>query len=191
MKHSFIVLEGIDNVGKTSVANNLVHQLRTRGAPAQYYKTPHQRFATSTRWINHNASTDAHFLYHAAMIKVAEQEISTILKTHTIVCDRWFYSTFAYHKAAGSNLPLTPESFMELKPAFVFLLVANEEERTRRGQQKGSVAEPGDLLTKEQSPIIKEADTLLRSMISLVIDTSCRDIPTTSNFLHDHILGQV
>ena len=63
MKHKLIVLEGIDNVGKTSSTKLLVSKLLNHGIPAIYHKTPPEQFAETTRVINDTAFRDAHFLY--------------------------------------------------------------------------------------------------------------------------------
>ena len=173
MKHKLIVLEGIDNVGKTSSTKLLVSKLLNHGIPAIYHKTPPEQFAETTRVINDTAFRDAHFLYHAAMVKYAEGQAGQLLKDWTVVCDRWFYSTYAYHVAAGSQLRLHWKDLMEIRPDHAFfLLVENEEERIKRAMKKGSGAEVHDLKTKIDAPLLAKAESILKAAELEHIDTT-------------------
>lgn len=164
MKCKLIVIEGIDNVGKTSSARLLVDRLLSRGISAIYYKTPPEQFAETTRVINEMASRDAHFLYHAAMVKYAESQVAQIMMDKTVVCDRWFFSTYAYHAAAGSQLRLHWKNLMELEPDHAFLLtVDSEDERIKRALKKKGYVEKHDLLTKSDAPLLEQAEIILRS----------------------------
>lgn len=173
MKHKLIVIEGIDNVGKTSSAKLLAKRLAESGLPATYYKTPPVQFSQTTKLVNESASRDAHFLYHAAMVKYAEKEIAKLLEGKSAVCDRWFYSTYAYHAAAGSRLQLHWDCLMEVKPDYAFLLlVRDEDERVKRALQKGVAAERHDLKTKNEAPMLVVAESILRSAGLEHIDTT-------------------
>jgi thymidylate kinase len=173
MRHKLIVVEGIDNVGKTSSARLLAERLSVQGFPALYYKTPPEQFAEATQLVNELASRDAHFLYHAAMVKYAEGQIAQLMMNQTVVCDRWFYSTYAYHAAAGSRLQLHWEDLVEIRPDHAFLLlVESEEERLKRAMRKGSAAEKHDLKTKTEAPLLERADRTLKSAGLEHIDTT-------------------
>lgn len=172
MMPKFIVIEGIDNVGKTTSAELLAVELANNGFPAEYYKTPHKQFGYTTSIVNSLGSRDTHFLYHAAMVKYAEQQIIKLLKQKSVVCDRWFYSTYAYHIAAGSSLNLHWDLLMEYRPDHAFLLTCEEGERMRRARSKGNLVEDHDLKTKDEEPILKEAENILKNAGLFLLDTT-------------------
>lgn len=173
VSHKLIVIEGIDNVGKTSSAQLLAQRLTENGLPAMCYKTPPSQFSEVTRLINENASRDAHFLYHAAMVKYAEKEIVRLLKEKIVVCDRWFYSTYAYHVAAGSKLQLHWDHLMKVKPDHVFLLlVRDENKRIKRALLKRESIEKHDLKTKDDMPLLARAESILETAGLEHIDTT-------------------
>lgn len=173
MRHKLIVIEGIDNVGKTSSAKLLTQKLVENGLPATYYKTPPVQFSQATKLVNESASRDTHFLYHAAMVKYAEGEIVKLLEEKVVVCDRWFYSTYAYHIAAGSKLQLHWDHLAGVRPDYAFLLlVRDENERTKRALQKGEEAEKHDLKTKDDAPMLVMAESILENADLEHIDTT-------------------
>ena len=58
-----------------------------------------------------------------------------MLKKHWVICDRYFYSTNANHKARGSNLRIVNLIDL-LKPDYAFLLTVDEKIRQKRVKQK-------------------------------------------------------
>jgi thymidylate kinase len=172
MRPKLIVLEGIDNVGKSTCSELLVMELEKYGHPAVRLKTPPEQFREATLQMNTQASTDAHFLYHASMVKFAEEEAIRLLLHSSVVCDRWFYSTYAYHAAAGSKLALYPDSLVARVPDHAFLLtVSDDSERMRRALLKKS-AEYHDLLPKSESPLLDRAEGIMGEFNLTRLDTS-------------------
>src|SRR5690242_18718733 len=112
----FVVVEGLDNVGKTTVCRLVAKGLRKAGWPAVYFKTPPKAFHTVAAVVNEKAATDAHYLFHLAAVKFAEAEIAVMLSSESVICDRYFYSTIAYHRGAGSELPIHIGDIMEVRP---------------------------------------------------------------------------
>ncbi len=192
MKHKLIVIEGIDNVGKTSSAKLLVNKLLNQGISAIYYKTPPEQFNETTKTVNETALRDAHFLYHAAMVKYAESQIAQLLISKTVICDRWFFSTYAYHIAAGSQLQLHWKNLMEIKPSYSFLLLVNNEtERIRRAIRKKSYAEKHDLLTKSETPLLEYAEDILKMAGLKQIDTTNISLEEVVNIMLRQIMSDL
>lgn len=174
-KHLFIVLEGIDNVGKSSTGSALAEKMNEINMPSRYYKTPPHIFLEATRIVNSTAKTDAHFLYHLAMVKYAEQEIEKILLKQHVVCDRYFFSTFAYHIAKGSTVKIDVGTLFK-KPDFLFMLrTDDEEERIRRATEKNS-PEKHDMKRKEDDCALEKIENILLSFDPITIENS--RIPT-------------
>lgn len=189
MKNKFIIIEGIDNVGKTSTAKKITQRLNTNGLKASYHKTPNPRFAEATKIINIESSTDAHYLYHTSMVKFSEDKIRLLLQKEWIICDRWFYSTYAYHRAANSNINIDISSLMAIPPDHKFLLIVNDEkERIKRGIKKGKQAETHDLKTKDEEPILEKAESILLSFDFIVVDTTNISLEKVVDIIYQKII---
>lgn len=125
----FIVLEGIDGVGKTSVALQMGRLSREGGVHLQVYQTPPTGYLESADFVNNHADTDAHFLFYLSANKFVSDEIKKVLSRTNVVCVRYIYSTLAYHMAAGTKVKVDVPSLGLLEPDFVFYLFVNEEAR--------------------------------------------------------------
>ena len=98
----FIVFEGIEGSGKSTQSRALLRRLIKLGYPSILV---HEPGGTPTgekirRWLKSGEDltplTEL-FLFAAARAAIVEQEISPELeKGHTVICDRYFYSTLAY-----------------------------------------------------------------------------------------------
>jgi thymidylate kinase len=175
-RNIFVVVEGLDNVGKTTVCRLAADALKDKGESAVYVKTPPDAFRAVAAVVNESATRDAHYLFHLAGVKFAEAEIALKLSKQTVICDRYYYSTIAYHQGAGSQLPIQLSDVMAVQPDFAFLLIASETERMRRAREKSHPTK-GDLETKTSAPLLLEAERILRSMPLEIIDTTALSAP--------------
>lgn len=147
-KHKFIVVEGIDGVGKSTIAQSLAQQLG-----AYYYKTPSKKFS-SLKIIEQNnvfpirtyfdqdyfRSPATRFLFYALSLVEATTEINHLLETNHVVCDRFFASTLAYHAITMPELLEVDFSWLPiLIPDYQFLLTIHDrhthQERLRGRSQ--------------------------------------------------------
>jgi len=114
MKSKFILLEGIDSSGKTTLAKALVE-----ATTGHYYHTP-------PKIIKHLLKTHSitslieQLPYFQMGNKIASEEISTLLTTDNVYLDRYFPTTQAYYGARlNINIPsqrgiLIPHSVLYL-----------------------------------------------------------------------------
>lgn len=79
MKHKLIVLEGIDGVGKTTIARLLKEALTRRGIPAMVYEEHEKRdagFNVLKPFVRKNAPIEASFFFYLASAIYKSQEIT-------------------------------------------------------------------------------------------------------------------
>lgn len=139
MKNKLIVIEGIDGVGKTSIAKELQQHLIMSGIHAVLYEELEKKnegFNKIKPYIKKNAPLmSSLFFYLASAIKKSEV-IRELLNSSWVICDRYVYSTIANHRAKG----LTQETINKfniselpiIKPDYLFLIVCNERQRLTR-----------------------------------------------------------
>lgn len=128
MKHDFIVIEGVDGVGKTTAGQKLAKVLN-----GVFYQTP-SSFWRKYRLIVENSPALVRFTYYLLATCFSSKEIGKILEKKSVICDRYIYSTWAHHYAYGLKI-LKHISFDWLpieRPSRVIYLYVNQGERERR-----------------------------------------------------------
>lgn len=90
MKNQFIVLEGLDGSGKTSVAHFLAE---TYGF--KFIKTPDKVFEQIRDYVDKQDAYTKLMFYYASNFD-ASRKIEDYLKEGSVICDRYFYSTLIY-----------------------------------------------------------------------------------------------
>jgi dTMP kinase len=133
-KNLFVVLEGLDGSGKTTICEELANELGW-----ELYRTPPDPFKKIRSDIDKNANPETRFYFYLASVLYASKEIKEILKTNSVICDRYIYSTICYHLALEPRLSYFDISQLDLlKPDFVIYLEASYEERVRRIANRGN-----------------------------------------------------
>jgi dTMP kinase len=163
-----IVIEGCDGSGKSSCATNLAQAI-----DGVYYKTPSKTF-----WeIRHEVEkwNDYNLIFHFYLTGTlhASQEIAEILKDRHVVCDRYFYTTIAYHRCLGVDVPAGLEKLF-YPPDYSFCLYANKEEVMKRLSGRENFG-PHDLKFDLQDQVLEE----FKNMKLELIDNSNLNIEQT------------
>ena len=165
--YQFIVLEGISGSGKTEIGKRLSQQIS-----AQYYTTPPAIFQKIRREADETLSLQSRFLFYLSSVMQASQEISGILETKSVVCDKYIWSTICYHTAYGLNVKMPPLSFY-LQPDYVFLIVCKEKERLQRLHDRGPIKDM--VKHKLQQQIERKCLVEFRKRIDRKIDNTAND----------------
>ncbi|NPA75610.1 MAG: dTMP kinase [Euryarchaeota archaeon] len=166
----FIVLEGIDGTGKTTIANKLADELKSQGYSVFLTQEP-----TNT-WIGKDvrrAIEEEKNGFTQALLFFADraEHIEELKKNgdKIIICDRYVYSTFAYQSVQlkeklgiSGALDWFRKIYapMRFDPDLVFLITVDPEEGIRRiyGREKKEKFEKVEFLREVQDVFIKIAD---------------------------------
>ena len=84
--NKFLVIEGVDGAGKTSIAQALVKSVGVR-----YFKTPGEHYGGIRKYVDESASPAAKFFYYISSVLNASDQISKALQTSHVVCDRYLW----------------------------------------------------------------------------------------------------
>ena len=126
-KHKFIVFEGIDGTGKSTLAKMLAKEIG-----GYYYHTPPEAILPIREYVE-SSNPKIRLQFYLLGNLIAEQELSAILKKQHVVCDRYVYSTRAYQGVAmGHEI----EAQEVLKPDYVIYTKANWEKVQKRISEK-------------------------------------------------------
>lgn len=102
----FIVLEGIDGSGKTTIANMLIDKLKNIGFSVIYtYEPTDHEIVTlmRTKYRDYRDSIiDALTFALDRLIHLKTKVIPHLMKGDIVVSDRYMYSSIAYQSAAGA-----------------------------------------------------------------------------------------
>jgi dTMP kinase len=165
MKHPFIVLDGVDGVGKTTVA-----QLLAADGSLQYYKSPAGPFAQLRKEVDAHATTLERYCFYRLATQFDSAQISQLLETKSVVCDRYIASTAAYHIAMDARIRVIHDEVGLLKPHFAFLLGARSEVRDKRLLNRAKVS--SDIEIEKNSTFLDRVAEIFMSFDLIYIDTS-------------------
>ena len=109
----FVVIEGVDGVGKTTIATAMASRIG-----AAYYRTPSPALGRATvpcpgaGYMNLRDYVDdlaisaprARFAFYLFAVLEASKHIEELLRSTHVVCDRFISSTLAYYRALDTEL---------------------------------------------------------------------------------------
>lgn len=128
----FIVLEGVDGVGKSTVTR-LVSEILDFVA----YATPPKEYMERRREIDLNGSPQQKFKFFRDGVIVAATEIRQLLSTgKSVICDRYWMTTYVYHKVIGVQVSEDDFAYL-LQPDLTVLLTVSPEYQLQRLIERG------------------------------------------------------
>jgi len=143
----FIVIEGLDGSGKSTVTKLLAERFAAHNLP--YYRTFEPTNGTIGTLIRSILSGKQERLTSAAMallfaadrIEHIHNEIAPNLMHNYIVCDRYYYSNMAYQSFDDESLKLVvqynKEAMRLCKPDITFFINVTPEECMKRIEKRG------------------------------------------------------
>lgn len=161
----FITIDGVDGVGKTTVA-----QLLASDGAFHYYKSPAGPFAQLRKEVDTHATPLERYCFYRLATQYDSIQISQLLETSSVVCDRYIASTAAYHIAMDARIRVIHNDAGLLKPHFAFLLGARSEVRDKRILERAKML--SDAKLEGDSALLDRVADIFVSFGLIYIDTS-------------------
>ena len=175
----FICLEGVDAVGKTAVGTYLAQQLG-----AAYYKSPGGKFAAARKMVDEDVDPLTRYFFYRSACQYDSGSIRSILNEKPVVCDRYIWSTIAFHAAMDERILRLVELTGILIPDFTFVLAASDDVRMTRLQRRS------DMTHLENNPRLqRKADAIFRTFGHPLIDTSKTSVAEAAQHIQQLIGG--
>ncbi len=128
----FLVLEGADGTGKTTLCGVLAERLE-----AIPYATPPKKYMELRTRVDKNASADEHYRFYRDSIYDASREIGKILKNNgKVVSDRYWLTTYTYHQVMGVSVSKNDFALI-IQPTLTVILTLNHEVQIERILRRG------------------------------------------------------
>ncbi|HDY97730.1 MAG TPA: thymidylate kinase [Pseudomonas sabulinigri] len=163
-----IVLEGLDGVGKSTLAKKLAEQL-----DAQFMSTPGESFKGIRSMIMDAFGEDqlAKALFYAATVSSEGRKARSIVEQgRSVVMDRYWVSTVAYAKARGVSANLDALESDLIPTDITVLITLDENTRLQRLHQRGMTAEDLETINEPfKQAVMRELE--MRSDITVDVTT--------------------
>jgi len=153
----FILFEGIDGSGKTTLAKKLADKVR-----GVYYDSPPECMRDLRRSII--ASDEIRLQYYLLGNIITSEEIKSIMQTDHVICDRYIYSTIADHSVRlGRDIGI-PQSLVF--PDYILytksdLRTLKERLLKRDGKIKKGEIEFLDKVAQKMESLLRNRDNVL------------------------------
>lgn len=144
IKGNFIVFEGLDFSGKSSLIDNIISKVKT----SRVIKTKEPSDVSLVKCCNDNKITET-LLFAADRSTHVSYIKSLIDEGYTVICDRYVYSSMFYQghldKVGIERVKEINDFAMdELKPDLVIYVYCSESDRDKRAAERGVYDEKDD-----------------------------------------------
>lgn len=163
--HIFVSIEGVDGVGKTTVA-----KLLAADGAYHYHKSPSGVFAQLRGEIDLHATPLERYCFYRLAVQSDSAQIAQLLQSTSVVCDRYKATTAAYHFAMDPRIRQIHEESTLLVPHFSFLLEARSDVRKDRMIKRATIT--SDTALERNSALLDRVNEVFRTFGLISIDTS-------------------
>ena len=128
-RNIFIAIDGIDGVGKTTCSKMLAKKIS-----AHYYRLPPKSFNKIKDKINLLRLLNIRFIFYLLLVIYSSIKIKGLLRTKSVICDRYIFSTLVYHRVLNIRLAkkISYKKLHLTKPDISIYLWADKRTRRQR-----------------------------------------------------------
>lgn len=145
MSNILVTVDGIDGVGKSTVCKSLSSTINN----AVYFKSPSEPFQTIRKSIDADVDPVTRYYFYRSAVQHDSNKIRELLENKTVICDRYVFSTFAYHLANAPEISKIMDMQNIAIPDYAFVLTAPIEECQKRIINRGFIDAPDRKLEKD------------------------------------------
>jgi thymidylate kinase len=189
-QNKFIVLEGIDGVGKSTILTLLAAKLRELGISVAELQGLCQPFCRIGGEVIELESVEARYFFYLASNLVVSSLVKRTLRDQWVLCDRYVFSTQAYHLARGLRHAVNLDEVDVIYPHFGFMIVVPDEElRQQRIERRGTMTKD-DKERRLPDSAMSRIEELYSSFGLTKIDNSNSDPSFAVNAIINTIFSQ-
>ncbi len=190
-KFPFIVFEGLDGAGKTTLARMLAEQ-----QSLSYFTSIPQNLVSLKPLVDDTSSPIATFHFYSLCNSIRSQEYASRVKTSTVIADRYVFSTLAYHSLLlqqdlSYHLEILKSEPKFLMPNIIVYVTASDEvisQRITNRSKNTSLQWYGDFVTINLN--LADSYKLIFDLVDIPIihiDTSKDSLQESYNLLRQKL----
>ena len=161
----FVSIDGVDGVGKTTVA-----KLLAADGSFRFHESPAGPFAQLREEVDAHATPLERYCFYRLATQFDSVQVTQLLEVSHVICDRYITSTAAYHIAMDARIRVIHDEVGLIKPHFAFLLGARSEVRDKRLLERAKIS--SDIKIERNSAFLDRVAEIFMSFGLIYIDTS-------------------
>ena len=167
----FVAIEGLDGVGKSTVAKGVAQRLQEMGFAVRLLGL-FPPFLSLGEEIKTVKSTYSRYLFYLASNAAVSDYVRHRIADEWIICDRYVYSTQAYHIAEGLKCSINLENMDIFIPHLSFLITLRDEGlRQKRLAARGHYSRI-DRMQRTNGSFLQRVEEIYRKYDLIPIDNS-------------------
>ena len=178
-------IEGVDGVGKTTHCQLLAE--RTGGI---FMPTPPKELTSARKYFDRQVDElEARYLFYlAGVLALRPQMDRAIAEGRPVFCDRYIYSTIAYHAEMGVNTDLVDWKHLAF-PSVSKVILLTAEPEIRLARIRDREGERAIVAYRQRLPFLANVERRLKEMSQISLDTSRSNIEEVHEGIVNCIIG--
>jgi len=173
--NKFVVFEGIDGVGKSTIMEGIKTRLEQAGVSVVSFQGLCEPFRLIRNEIRDVDNVAARYFFYIASNLALSAQVKDLLKTNWVLCDRYVYSTQAYHLARGFRSPINIGELDLVLPDFAFFVVVSDEASRQRRLKSRNLLSKDDQEVRTKGSVMDRIEQIYGTYNMVKIDNSAPD----------------